>query len=95
MPESQWSRSPDAAHTDSGDRVVLLDLAARDPRPQILEGVAAVIWRLLAQPKTEPELVAELVEAYADADPHLIAFDVRAFLEQLAASNLAVRTAEQ
>ncbi len=94
MPETRWLRSPDAAHTDSGDRVVALDLAARDPRPQVLEGPAAIIWRLLAQPKTEQELVADLVEAYADADPHLIARDVRAFLEQLAASNLAVTTAE-
>ena len=94
MPETRWLRSPDAAHTDSGDRVVALDLAARDPRPQVLEGVAAIIWRLLALPKTEQELVADLVEAYADADPHLIARDVRAFLEQLAAGNLAVTTAE-
>ena len=94
MPETRWSRSPDVAHTDSGDRVVVLDLAALDPRPQILEGVAAVIWRLLDGPRTEPELVAELVEAYADADPDLIARDVRAFLEQLVASNLAVTTAE-
>ena len=94
MPETRWLRSPDAAHTDAGDRVVALDLAARDPRPQVLEGVAAIIWRLLAQPKTEPELVADLVEAYADADPHLIARDVRTFLEQLAASNLAVTTTE-
>ena len=94
MPESHWSRSPDAAHTDSGERVVVLDLATRDPRPQILEGVAAVIWRLLDVPKTESELVADLVEAYADADAPLIARDVRAFLEQLAASNLAVTTVE-
>jgi Coenzyme PQQ synthesis protein D (PqqD) len=94
VPESRWLRSPDAAHTGSGDRVVVLDLAARNPRPQILEGVAAVIWQLLASPKTEPELVAELVEAYDDADAEVIARDVRAFLEQLAASNLAVTTAE-
>lgn len=93
MPETRWLRSPDAAHTDSGDRVVALDLSARDPRPHVLEGVAAIIWRLLAQPKTGQELVAALGEAYPDADPHLIARDVRAFLEQLVAGNLAV-TAE-
>jgi hypothetical protein len=94
VPESRWLRSPDAAHTDSGDRVVALDLAAQNPQPQILEGPAAVVWRLLDRPKTESELVEELVEAYADADPHQIARDVAAFLDQLAASNLAVTTAE-
>ena len=94
MSETRWLRSPDAAHTDSGDRVVALDLGARDPRPQVLDGVAATIWRLLAVPKTEQELVTDLVEAYADADPDLVARDVHAFLEQLAASNLAVTTAE-
>ena len=89
MSESRWQHSPDAAHVDSGDRVVALDLTAHDPRPQVLEGVAAVIWRLLDQPRTEQELVAALLEEYADADPDQVATDTRAFLDQLAAARLA------
>lgn len=87
----RWRRSPDATHVDSGDRVVALDLTAPDPRPQVLEGVAAVVWRLLDEPRTAEELVSGILEAYADAEPDRVRADVTAFLEQLASARLAVR----
>jgi hypothetical protein len=87
----RWQHSSDAAHVDSGDRVVALDLTAEDPRPQVLEGVAAVIWRLLEDPRTEEELVSELLDTYPDAEPEQVRADVDAFLEQLAGAGLAVK----
>lgn len=86
-----WRRSDEASHVDSGDRVVVVDLSAHEPRPQVLEGVAAVIWRLLEEPRTEEELVSDLLETYADAEADQVRADVDAFLEQLAGARLAVR----
>ena len=88
MSETTWRHSPGAVHVDSGERVVALDLTSADPRPQVLEGVAAVIWRLLEEPQTEEELVSALLEEYADADPARVATDTAAFIEQLASAKL-------
>ena len=89
MNETRWQHAPDAAHVDSGDRVVAMDLAADDPRPQVLEGVAAVIWRLLDEPRTEQQLVDALVDTYEDVTAEQVRGDVRTFLEQLTAAHLA------
>lgn len=86
-----WRHSAQATHVDSGDRVVVVDLSVQEPRPQVLEGVAAVIWRLLEEPRTEEELVSQLLDAYPDAEPGQVRADVDAFLERLAAAGLAVR----
>lgn len=86
-----WRHSEKATHVDSGDRVVVVDLSAAEPRPQVLEGVAAAIWRLLEEPRTEEELVSELLDTYADAEAEQVRADVDAFLEQLAGAGLAVR----
>jgi hypothetical protein len=50
-----------------------------------------VIWRLLEQPRTEEELVSELLDAYPDGEPEQVRADVDAFLGQLAAARLAAR----
>ena len=86
-----WRRSADVNEVDSGDRVVVVDLSSDDPRPQVLEGVAAVIWRLLEEPCTEETLVSELLEIYPDAEADQVRADVDQFLEQLAAADLAHR----
>lgn len=90
MSETRWRHSPDAAHVDSGERVVALDLTAHDPRPQVLEGVAATIWRLLDEPRTVEGLVEELLDAYPHAEADQVRSDVAGFLDQLAANRLAV-----
>jgi len=89
MSETRWCHSPDAAHVDSGDRVVVLDLTSHDPRPQVLEGVAAVIWRQLDQPRSEDEVVDALLDTYDDVTAEEVRRDVRAFLEQLTSARLA------
>ena len=56
----------------------------------MLEGVAAVIWRLLDQPRSTEELVAAaLAEEYDEADPDRVATDTAAFPDQLAEAGLA------
>ena len=87
----RWRRTPGTTQTDAGDRVVAVDLTSEDPRPQVLEGVAAVIWRLLEEPRTVDEVVSELLDTYADAEADQVRADVDAFLEQLAAAGLAGR----
>ena len=89
MTETRWRHAPEATDVDSGDRVVVVDLTARDPRPQVLEGTAATIWRLLAEPRTEDELVTALTDEYDDVDPAQVAADTAGFLQQLAAAGLA------
>lgn len=88
MSEIRWRHSPDASHVDSGERVVVVDLSSPEPRPQVLEGTAATIWRLLEEPQTEEELVSGLLEEHADADPGQVATDTVGFIQQLAAANL-------
>ncbi|WP_432477642.1 PqqD family protein [Nocardioides sp. GXQ0305] len=89
MSETRWRRSPDATSVDSGDQVVVLDLSSSDPRPQVLEGVAAVIWRLLEEPRSEESVVSALLDTYADAEAEQVRQDVPAFLAQLADAGLA------
>ena len=86
-----WRRSANVTEADSGDRVVVLDLSNAEARPQVLEGVGAVIWRLLEEPRTEEELVSELLDTYPDAEADQVRTDVDAFVEQLAAAGLAAR----
>ena len=87
----RWRHAADATGVDSGDRVVVVDLSAPEPRPQVLEGVAATIWRVLDEPRTEEEIVSELLETYPDADPEQVRADVDGFLGQLAEARLALR----
>lgn len=56
--DAVWSRSPDVAFVDDGERVVVLRLADQGQRPQLLAGHAATVWRLLSQPRTAAELLA-------------------------------------
>jgi signal transduction histidine kinase len=86
---ARWHHSPDAAWVDRGDRVMALDLARPGARPQALEGVAAVIWRLLDQPRSVDALLEALATDFAGADPDRMRHDVEQFLSDLAVAGLA------
>jgi hypothetical protein len=66
-----------------------LDLARPGARPQALEGVAAVIWRLLDQPRSVDVLVEALATDFAGAEPDRVRHDVEQFLSDLSIAGLA------
>lgn len=89
MPESRWSRSPDVAVIDHGDRVVVLDLSRpADARPLVLEGPAAAVWHAIAEPGTAADIVAR-VAADFDLPATEVRHDVESFLSALADQGLA------
>ena len=52
-----WSRSPDVAFVDDGDRVVVLGLGEPSvSRPSLLSAEAADVWRRLERPLTAREV---------------------------------------
>ena len=84
-----WRHARDAAWVDSGDRVTALDLSSPDARPQALEGVAAVIWRALADPQSLEALLTRLAADFPDVAPEVLRADVDGFLARLAEVRLA------
>jgi hypothetical protein len=75
-----WSRDPRAVWRRSGDRVIVLPAAAE--RPLVLTGTGRVSWELLADPLTEGELIATLVELYG-TDEETIGRELLPFLQEL------------
>jgi PqqD family protein of HPr-rel-A system len=69
----------------AGEEVVVLDLAGSTYLK--LNGSGRVLWERLAEPSTERELVACLMEAY-DIDEARAAADVAGFLADLRARGL-------
>ena len=78
-------RQGDLTWQIAGDEVVVLDLAGSVYLK--LNGSGRVLWEQLAEPTTEPELVAALVDAYG-IDTTLAETDVDAFLTDLRARRL-------
>jgi Coenzyme PQQ synthesis protein D (PqqD) len=79
---SRWRQAAQVAQVDSGDRVVLLGLSHLAEHPRVLADSGAVIWRLLAEPASEDELIGSVAEAY-DVEPAVVAADVTAFVADL------------
>lgn len=77
-----WRRHPEVLWRRSLDAVVLLPAAANEP--VTLPGTGAVVWDLLEEPATLPDLVATLHDVYGE-DPATIEHDVTALLERLEA----------
>jgi hypothetical protein len=88
-----WRRSEDIAVVEHDDRVVVLNLDDLGSAPVVLEGTAAVIWRLLDQADTEATLVAAVAEAF-DIVPANVREDVHAFLRHLNDLGLVTRSGE-
>lgn len=49
----------------------------------VLNSTAAMIWDILAQPRTVPEIVGAIREKYEGVDPGRVEQDVRKALEEL------------
>lgn len=76
--EPVWRIRDDVAWHDSGDRVVVLSLAAPDAATLVLEGSAALIWRALADgPARRLEMLSRIgfeAPVMADIERHADAF---------------------
>jgi hypothetical protein len=86
-PTAVWRRRDDVLWRRSLDAVILLPVGADEP--VTLPGTGAIVWDLLEEPATLPELVATLAEAYEE-DPAVVEHDVVALLTEL--ENLAAVT---
>jgi hypothetical protein len=85
--EAVWRHQGDLAVVDSGDRVVVLDLASLAVPPQILEGSAAAIWRAVDGERATPEVVDSVAESFG-VEAAEIEHDVTTFLASLATAGL-------
>jgi hypothetical protein len=81
----RWERHPRALWRRSSDRVIVLPPDQSDLL--LVEGTGAVIWELLEHPTGEHELV-DLLSRATGTDQSVIAPEVAAFLEQLAAEHV-------
>ncbi|MDN4174508.1 PqqD family protein [Nocardioides sp. SOB77] len=86
-------REEDVAMVESDLRVAMLDLRRLDDPPIILEGSAAVIWQLLAEPQTIDDLLTDLAEVF-DAPASEMVGGARAFLEDLERRGLVLSNEE-
>lgn len=81
--QAVWSRCPDVAFVDDGNRVVVLALANPwTSRTMLLDGPAAVIWRLLTEPAGTCE-VCERIAAIYERSPNSVEREVQDVLEAL------------
>ena len=84
-------RRPDVLWRRSLDAVVLLP--ARAEEVTTIVGTGPAVWELLAEWRTEEDLVAVLAEAY-EADPGQVAADLHPLLGELEAIGVLERTAD-
>lgn len=85
-----WRRSPDVAVVEHEGRIVLLNLAAPAAVPVVLDGTAAVLWRLLEEVDTEVRLTGAVAREFR-VHPSSIRSDVHHFLSQIHALGFVTR----
>ncbi len=85
----QWMRDPGLQAVEMGDEFVMMGLDQGEY--YAIKGVAATLWRHLAEPHDVTELCALVAEEY-DVSAADCRADVEAFLEQLRDKRM-VRTA--
>lgn len=88
-----WDRKVELAEVDSEDRVAILRLGLLNKPPVILEGSAAVVWRLINRRVTHIQLTAD-VSAEFGVEASDIEAAVGDFLEDLTAQSLLDRSTE-
>ena len=76
----RWRRSHHVTDVDHGDKTVLLD--ARSEQFFSLDETGKLIWAIMAEPRTAPEIVASLCHRF-DVPEDQVAADVAAFLRHL------------
>lgn len=89
--QTVWRHNEDVAVVDSGDRVVVLDLASLAVPPRILEGSAAAIWRAVDGERATPEVVESVAESVGVKAAEIEA-DVVTFLASLASAGLILES---
>lgn len=83
-------RSDLVAAVDSGDRVVVLRLHAPAEAPLVLEGSAALVWRVLVDPLTTSQLVDDIAQT-TGVEPAIVGGDVCTFIDELVALGVLLR----
>jgi hypothetical protein len=85
-----WRRSADVAVVEHDDRVVLLDLSDPAAAPVVLDGTAAVLWRLLEDVDTEARLAGAVAREF-QVHPSSVRGDIHDFLLQIQSLGLVTR----
>lgn len=84
---TRWRRHPEALWRRCATAVVALPVQQQEP--VVLDGSGATIWMFLDEPISSAALLERVATAF-QVLPASVADEVFAFLEQLAASGLAV-----
>ncbi|MEM9098306.1 MAG: PqqD family peptide modification chaperone [Pseudomonadota bacterium] len=85
--QRRFGRGSDHVETRYGDRVMAM--SAVHGKYFAMEGTGARIWDLLAEPKTEEELVTSLCADY-DVTPDQCLADLRSFVQDLEDHGLVI-----
>lgn len=90
--QGQVRQRPGTIAAEIGGTLYLADAEGRAIHR--MDGLAALIWEMLADPATPEEIAADLAEAFPDTPPDRIAADLRQLIERLAAEALIDRAAQ-
>lgn len=93
--EEVWSRSPETAFVDDGERIVMVNLAEpTSAQPRLLLHSAALIWRATDQPRSTGE-ISRVVSAQLHQPSPQLHDDTARFVEVLASEGFLVRAGPQ
>ena len=84
-PLHRWERAAGTLWRKAGESVILLPEGREGQTTLVVSGSAAVLWELLSEPVTLPELAAELAAIY-EVEPPVIEVDLAPVLEELHAA---------
>ena len=88
LPPSSYLRRPEVVEKTVGDEQFLAELDGT--RIYHLNPTAAAVWRLLAEPRTEAEIVEIVQAAFPEVDRRRIQAEIGALIESLRAKGLLV-----
>lgn len=85
---TRFRRSAEAMSADVGDDVVALHV----PRGFAygMEGVTAAVWQMLGEPRSEPEIISNLLDNY-EVDEAQCRADILELLDEMVAEGLVER----
>ena len=86
---SRIRRNPAVNETVVDDEIFLVEPGAEEVF--YLDRMAAALWRLVSEPRSEADIRKVFADAFPDTDPVELARDLAAALETLLARKLVVR----